>query len=1165
MGVFGYYITSTIFLVFFLLISWIVTGLLHLSGTAEMIVRSIVTALAFGCFGLVFWHLNNKSRKKSATVDAQGVSAVTGEVEVDYLLRQAESRLAAAQLGGSAKLSGLPIIFVVGEAGAAKTSILVHSAVEPDLLAGQVYQDQTIVSTQPANFWLTRKTVIIEASGRLMASGERWMHLIKRLQPRRLTSVFRRTPQASRAAVVCFDVERFLRPDADEVLGAAARSLNARLGEISRTLGSSLPVYVLFTKLDQLGFFADFFGTLRDEEVHHVFGSTLPLRIADGLYAEEESRRLTTAFNELFYALCDKRPTFLLREHDETKVPRVYEFPREFRKLRNSLVRFLVDIGKPSQIGANPFLRGFYFSGVRPRVLNETAPLVGGGSAHVAALDREATLFFDPDRPPGSARAVKEPAQGARTRRVPQWLFLGHLFGDVVLQDSAASQVSGVSSRTELIRRSLLGAGTVLMLGWIAATTTSWTHNRSLEAQVTDAARGISGNETGGAAQQLPSLASLEKLETLRQSAALLSQYQREGAPLGYRWGLYVGDNIYPTVRRLYFSRFHQILFGATQVSLLEWLRKLPVKPGEKDSYKYTYDTLKGYLITTSHSEKSTRVFLSPLLMERWLAGREVDADRRALAQKQFDFYAEELNLGNPFAKENDTEAIERGRYYLAQFNAVESIYQFMLSEASRQKPSVNFNKQHPGSSAYVVNNKDVAGAFTAGGWAFMQDAIKNLRRFFGGESWVLGDKAYANLDPAQVAPELLRRYQQDFIGNWRAYLANSEVVRYASIADAAQKLGQLSSNQSFLMSLFCLATNNTSMIGEEARAPYQPVHYVQPAGCAERPVRDVNAGYLSALVALQTSLERVSKSSPPDEAAVQQTLNEATNAYRVTRQVAQNFRIDKEGNVHGMVQKLLEDPIRYAEAVVGRIGPAQLNSAGKRLCEPFADLSRKYPFNTSSKVDATLPEIESIFRPGDGRLAEFYETNLKNYVERRGTQIFARADAKARVTEGFLRFFNRAQAFSDALYRNGGKSPRLTYTMKALPAPGLRSITLALDGQTLKSTSGGGEVKEFTWPGADSQSARLGGSLGGSELSFITYDGLWSAFRLFGDADKFESSGAGYTLQWIPRQGQSGQSIRLDGGNTLTLTFLLDLKGAPPVFQKGYLSSVQCVAEVAR
>ncbi len=320
----------------------------------------------------------------------------------------------------------------------------------------------------------------------------------------------------------------------------------------------------------------------------------------------------------------------------------------------------------------------------------------------------------------------------------------------------------------------------------------------------------------------------------------------------------------------------------------------------------------------------------------------------------------------------------------------------------------------------------------------------------------------------------------------------------------------------------------------------------------------------MSALNGLQVSLDRLAK-SPGDESLADQTLREANSALRVTREIAQNFRIDPQGNVPAMVQKLMEDPIRYAEGVLGGIRPARINGEGQRLCGQFSDLNRKYPFNTSSSVDASLDEVNAIFRPADGRLRAFYDAQLSDLLDKSGGRYVRREGARMRVTDSFLAFFNRAMAFSTALYGEMGSQPRLNYSMTALASEGLRGVTLTLDGQVLKATGKGGESRAFAWPGSGAQGARLSGSLGGGELGFITYDGLWAAFRFFGDADRFEASGANYTLQWVPRQGQSAQPIRLDNGATLMLPFLLDLRGAPPVFRKGYLSGFGCVADVAR
>ena len=56
------------------------------------------------------------------------------------------------------------------------------------------------------------------------------------------------------------------------------------------------------------------------------------------------------------------------------KLPGIYEFPREFRKLRTLLVQLAVDLCRPSQLRTGPFFRGFYFTGVRPVTITTGGP-----------------------------------------------------------------------------------------------------------------------------------------------------------------------------------------------------------------------------------------------------------------------------------------------------------------------------------------------------------------------------------------------------------------------------------------------------------------------------------------------------------------------------------------------------------------------------------------------------------------------------------------------------------------------------------------------------------------------------------------------------------------------------------------------------------------------
>lgn len=1139
----------------FAVVSWFVVDVLGLTGTMAAIMRAALISLALaGAAGFLWWR-NKKKKEEAGELPSE-------QDELGPLFRDAEQRLAASRLGREGRISTLPAVLVLGEGGSAKTSVVINAAVDAELLGGHVYQDGYIIPTRALNLWFARDTVVVEAGGKLLTEGAKWGELLRRLRPAQLRQVLGRGRQSPRAAIVCIDAEGFLQAGSQEAMTQLARRLNARLGEVCRVLGIQLPVYAVFTRCDRVPFFMDFVANLTDEEARQVVGATVPMALDQriGTYAEEETRRLTWAFHELFLGMADHRPPFLKREQNAERLPGVYEFPREFRKLRTNVVQFLVDLCRPSQLQTSPYLRGFYFSGVRPvevrEVVRNPRP-----EQQAASRSAEATGLFS------LGAAAGQPAQQAsvQVRRVPQWVFIQRLFNEVILADQMAFRASSQSVGANVGRRVLLSAAAALALILATGFTVSFIKNKNLQGEVSEAVSAIGA--AGSSGQDIPSIDTLRRLETLRTKVEQLSAWKRDGAPWSLRWGLYSGNDLLPTVYQLYFNKFHQVMFGATQQSLVEWCRQLPASPGPDDDYGYTYDSLKGYLITTSHPDKSTKVYLSPLLLARWAGKRHVDEDRRKLAQAQFDFYAEELKHGNMFSKENDTAAIERARRYLAQFTGIERIYRFMIAEAGRQHPSVNFNRQFPGSAAVIVNNREVAGAFTKQGFPFMMQAIKNFEKYFAGEEWVLGPQSSAALDRTKIEPALLQRYREDFLGNWRDYIRATQVVRYANVQDAAEKLGKMSNNASFLLGAICLASENIAVAdSDELKAPFQPVQFVTPPGCKDQYIGQNNQPYMNGLIGLQTALESAGRATDPNDPAVGMTLQSASQAKMAARQLAQNFRIDKDGKVEQMTQKLLEDPITYVEGLLGRLAPAQVNAGARQMCADFAPLMKKYPFDPNSQVDATIADINQVFRPGTGTFWAFYESTLKAHLLRQGNRYVPNPQSQGlRVTPQFLGFFNRGAAFSDALYANGSQQePSFVYTLRTLPMEVIASLTLTVDSTQLKSTGKGGAQATFNWPGRGQQMARLSATPGGRETDWLQFTGLWASFRLFEDADRWQRAGNGFTFEVTQRSGQSGQAVTVEG-KPVTVRFALEMGTSEPIFQKGYLSGLRCVSQAAQ
>src|SRR5208282_6770486 len=156
--------------------------------------------------------------------------------------------------------------------------------------------------------------------------------------------------------------------------------------------------------------------------------------------------------------------------------------------------------------------------------------------------------------------------------RSVQRVFLSHVFSHVLLQDRAALGASGTSTRGDLGRRILFVSIAALALLWIIVTVISFVGNAHLVSGVRNAAQDLGAVQNLGSQQ--PTLDSLKKLDSLRQTLVQLRGYEQNGVPLSLRWGLFAGDvAFFNDARAIYFHAFDQVLFQHTKRNLLADLR----------------------------------------------------------------------------------------------------------------------------------------------------------------------------------------------------------------------------------------------------------------------------------------------------------------------------------------------------------------------------------------------------------------------------------------------------------------------------------------------------------------------------------------------------------------------------------------------------------------
>jgi type VI secretion system protein ImpL len=1125
----------------------------------------IVSTIVMGAVALVVAAIMMFVQKKTqAGIDRVGqpsqgaapAAAPAGGGDADPLIREASARLAQSKAG--AGMANLPMIFVIGDRGTAKTSTILNSGLDAELLAGQVYQDNAVAPTRAANIFFARGTVFVEAGGALMANPQSWTALVKKLQPSRLKSMGA-SGQAPRGVLLCFDLETFTRAGASEAIVNATRYLQARLGEISEILGISYPVYVLFTRADRIPFFAEFVRNLNPEEAGQVVGATVPIRLtAGGVYSEEETQRLTWAFNQLFHSFCDHRLLLLPREGDALKLPQAYEFPREFRKLRASLVQFLVDVCRPSQLRAGPFLRGFYFSGVRPVAAAEApvAPLIAPSTpAEQAEVGGATRMFRAGFQAEQKARQAVASVGGGGGKRVPQWLFLGHLFNDVVLADANARAASGSSTKTSFVKRLLLASAAALCLIYSGLLTWSYFENNALQNDVLAAAKAIPPAEGAGGA--VPGIDSLQKLDQVRHTLADLTKW-RESTPLRLWFGLYTGNEIRDDVRKIYYAKFRQLLFGSTQAQMLGSLQRSPAAPGPNDDYGTPYDTLKSYLLTTSEwkrtSDAGLQSFLSSKLDARWVNQREgeIGKERLDLAKAQFDFYGSDLHNGNPYPPGPDEAAVKKSRIYLAGFPGLQRVYQGLLGMADKQFPTVSFNQKFPGTGQVLTSTEPVRGAFTKDGAKVVLDAIK--KQDFAGEPWVLGDYKGQMPDKAAMQQGLMDLYTKDYIAQWRAVLKKSNVNGYRGLKDASSKLTLLSSSSAPLLNLFWWTSQNTCVDVPGVKEKFQAPQAVVPCGNTPIYIVDPNRNYNGGLVSLQQAVDRAADPSANKEDAARTMRDSASQATIAATTLGSNFMPDQEAQIDRRSLELLLQPIKNLEGQVA----SDLKGSGASFCDAFNKATlRKFPFDPLAKDEAKLDELQALLAPKTGQLWVYYEKSLKTVLNCSNGQ--CTATGTPQVNSGFPVFIGNLMKFSMALYGESGSEMNYQYSLTPQKSDLVDEFDVTINSALSKLK--GGTQHSFAWPGPGSRNFELDLKLvgGGLPQQAKTYDGNWAVFRFFADADKT----TGNVFSWSVTSGRDQQPTKING-KPLTYDFSVGTTG-PAVFSKEFLSKLKCVVPVAR
>ena len=445
--------------------------------------------------------------------------------------------LKTSQMGktrGKAALYELPWYMIIGHPAAGKSSAVLYSGL--DFPFGDKQAIQGVGGTRNCDWFFTTEGVLLDTAGRYSTQREdrpEWLEFLKLLKKYRAKA-------PTNGILVAVSIPELVQHNTEQ-FSIYARQVRERINEIDDAFGIKVPIYLLFTKVDLLGGFSQFFEDLSDDERQAVWGATLSHDQGAGFDAV---RVVGQQFDILHRGLVQMGFDKLDNNRGNVRRPALFAFPVEFNSMRESICKFVELLFQDDPYHTKPLLRGFYFTSA----LQE-------GSPQMAAGNRVSNIF---DLGRSAGNAMPTPASNS--------FFLRTLFKDVIFPDRhlITQQVKPTGSR---FRFAGMVVGLVCLAVLVGGITFSFIGNQKLIA---------SANEELQVALRLAQSGDLSDrlkgLQVLQLRIEQLYQYRKEGYPFRLGFGLYQGERVERTLRKEYFAGVQDVMLGPVKVALEESL-----------------------------------------------------------------------------------------------------------------------------------------------------------------------------------------------------------------------------------------------------------------------------------------------------------------------------------------------------------------------------------------------------------------------------------------------------------------------------------------------------------------------------------------------------------------------------------------------------------------
>ncbi|QIO07596.1 type VI secretion system membrane subunit TssM [Acinetobacter lanii] len=1016
----------------------------------------LAAAYVLGLIGYgIYWLIQ---RKRHAQQGEELAEAIEKDTQAEYgkqkdkdelqlvnqQMKESIQLIRKSKLGdkkGNAALYELPWYMVIGNPAAGKSSAIYNSGLKfPFEETHQTAVSSGLSGTRNCDWFFSTEGVLLDTAGRYSVYSEdhsEWIGFLNLLKKNRSKAPIN-------GLIVTVSIAELVSQSPEKSL-KLAKNLRARIQDLTERLEIFAPVYLVFSKMDLIAGFTEFFDCYDQDEFDQVWGATLP-------YDPDSSNNAVELFeqhyNILYDGLKSVSTTHLSRRHAQNISPSVMTFPLEFKTLKPALKTFIGTLFEENPYQFKPVFRGFYFTSALQEGTIE--------SPMTEQIAQEFRLTKIPNSEHGIPKNSVSQNHG---------YFLKGLFSDVILKDKnlVKQHINTAKKRQRYLSfiAALLGVSVILGL-WVW----SYRNNQQLIADVqADLNKVVQMEQASG--QQLST--QLDSLLVLQQRLQQLDDFN-EHRPLKFGFGLYQGNQLREKLKTEYLQGVKQIVLEPSQQNMAQYLQRVKAneatlrsnhvnveiaqaaarpqqnltEPSETNPQD-AYNALKAYLMMSNPkymeaghlSDQVTRFWRS------WLDSNRGQMPRGEMIQKAEQVLSYSMTLANDQkfpVLNSDSQLVDQSRQVLLSvmkgMAARDRVYNEIKMRGAVRFPALT-TAQIVGEAnrSVVLGSYALPGIFTEKAWSeYVEKAIDTAANSpTETRDWVLNANQSDDLtfsgSPDQIRKQLTDLYKKEYIAEWRKFLGSIYYAKNNAFAQQRKSIDLLGEPQNspirILMERTAKETSwDNPVVQAELAAPKtgfvawfkRKVLRQDADNAAERAATQAQGPiskefnvfyqlvrkrddqqnkslldeYLDSLAQVRSKFNDLNNAGdvgPNAMALVKQTINEQTSVFNTTQKlVDEKLSVGLNEADNKMVQKMLISPL--TQAFESLIIPTQdeINKLWTmQAYQPFTQtLAQKVPFNTSASIQATSAEIGQIFGEG-GSIASFVKETLDPFVIRRG------------------------------------------------------------------------------------------------------------------------------------------------------------------------------------